>query len=233
MYYPAIGRFMTMDPMAESYYSISPYAYCANNPILYVDPSGKVFETAWDVASFIIGAVSLDENLRNGNYWDAALDGVGMLMDAAAILLPGVPGGASASIQALRGTETQLAKNGDKVQKVTSFLRDTKRGRDNEALVLKKFGLTKNTKKFPVTIKDKNNVEIDIKVIPDAVTDEYIVEIKDRIEVYDTHQIKGMRKLAEDQGKKFVLIVGDKTYIPGTVTKNNDEIRRISEIGPQ
>lgn len=233
MYYPAIGRFMTMDPMAESYYSISPYAYCANNPILYVDPSGKVFETAWDVASFIIGAVSLDENLRNGNYWDAALDGVGMLMDAAAILLPGVPGGASASIQALRGTETQLAKNGDKVQKVTSFLRDTKRGRDNEALVLKKFGLTKNTKKFPVKITTKSNEEKRIKVIPDAVTDEYIVEIKDRIEVYDTEQIKGMRKLAEDQGKKFMLIVGDKTYISTKITDNKDEILRIPEIGPQ
>jgi len=29
------------DPLAEKYYSISPYAYCANNPILYVDPDGR------------------------------------------------------------------------------------------------------------------------------------------------------------------------------------------------
>ena len=41
MYEPALGRFMTMDPMAEKYYSISPYAYCANNPVNYVDPDGK------------------------------------------------------------------------------------------------------------------------------------------------------------------------------------------------
>ncbi|MDR0863800.1 MAG: hypothetical protein LBO74_02565, partial [Candidatus Symbiothrix sp.] len=36
-----ISRFMTIDPLAEKYYSISPYAYCGNNPIKYVDPDGK------------------------------------------------------------------------------------------------------------------------------------------------------------------------------------------------
>jgi len=30
----------TIDPMAEKYYSISPYAYCANNPLKYIDPTG-------------------------------------------------------------------------------------------------------------------------------------------------------------------------------------------------
>ncbi|MDR0940124.1 MAG: hypothetical protein LBN29_12415 [Mediterranea sp.] len=33
-------RFTTMDPLAEKYYSISPYTYCAGNPILFVDPNG-------------------------------------------------------------------------------------------------------------------------------------------------------------------------------------------------
>lgn len=41
MYDPAIGRFMQTDPMAEKYYWISPYAYCANNPIKFVDPTGE------------------------------------------------------------------------------------------------------------------------------------------------------------------------------------------------
>jgi RHS repeat-associated protein len=33
-------RFTTQDPLAEKYYSISPYAYCANNPLRYIDPTG-------------------------------------------------------------------------------------------------------------------------------------------------------------------------------------------------
>ena len=38
---PDVGRFITMDPMAEKYYSTSPYAYCDNNPINAIDPNGK------------------------------------------------------------------------------------------------------------------------------------------------------------------------------------------------
>ena len=40
-YESAVGRFTTVDPLAEKYYSISPYAYCANNPIKFIDPDGK------------------------------------------------------------------------------------------------------------------------------------------------------------------------------------------------
>ena len=44
----------TSDPLAEKYYSISPYAYCLNNPLKFVDPDGKdpgdVFKTARSAA---------------------------------------------------------------------------------------------------------------------------------------------------------------------------------------
>ncbi|MFT4072951.1 MAG: RHS repeat-associated core domain-containing protein [Dysgonamonadaceae bacterium] len=40
-YYPAIMRFISMDPLAEKYYSISPYAYCNNNPVNAIDPDGR------------------------------------------------------------------------------------------------------------------------------------------------------------------------------------------------
>ena len=40
-YYPAICRTTTRDPLAEKYYSASPYAWCGNNPIRNVDLDGK------------------------------------------------------------------------------------------------------------------------------------------------------------------------------------------------
>ena len=39
-YYSPIGRTTTMDPLAENYYHISPYAWCGNNPIAFVDIDG-------------------------------------------------------------------------------------------------------------------------------------------------------------------------------------------------
>ncbi len=40
-YYATIGRFTSMDPLCEKYYHISPYAYCANNPVNAIDPDGR------------------------------------------------------------------------------------------------------------------------------------------------------------------------------------------------
>ena len=35
------GRFLSMDPLAEKYYHLSPYAYCAGDPVNLVDPDGR------------------------------------------------------------------------------------------------------------------------------------------------------------------------------------------------
>ena len=59
MYYPALCRFMTMDPLCEKYYSISPYAYCNNNPVNYVDPSGHftvVLHWGWAIGKALLTA---------------------------------------------------------------------------------------------------------------------------------------------------------------------------------
>ncbi len=49
---PAVGMFTSMDPLCEKYYNISPYSYCAGNPIRYVDVDGR-FMWSWERESLI------------------------------------------------------------------------------------------------------------------------------------------------------------------------------------
>ena len=41
LYDPTIARWLTRDPLAEKYTSVSPYGYCANNPMNFLDPDGR------------------------------------------------------------------------------------------------------------------------------------------------------------------------------------------------
>ena len=40
-YDPVSCIFMQVDPMAEKYYGMTPYGYCAGNPVMMVDPDGS------------------------------------------------------------------------------------------------------------------------------------------------------------------------------------------------
>ncbi|MGN0223219.1 MAG: RHS repeat-associated core domain-containing protein, partial [Muribaculaceae bacterium] len=58
---PSLPRWTTPDPHSESYYSVSPYSYCAANPIMAIDPSGcdsifvsKNSEGMWNIDREVI-----------------------------------------------------------------------------------------------------------------------------------------------------------------------------------
>ena len=55
-YAPTFGRWTTPDPLADKYYSISPYGFCNNNPVNFVDPDGELPVPV--VGAIIGGAIS-------------------------------------------------------------------------------------------------------------------------------------------------------------------------------
>ena len=60
---------------------------------------GKWLETAWDIANVAMDAVSLGSNIKDGNLGAAMIDGVGLVLDLGAAILPVVPGGAGTAIK--------------------------------------------------------------------------------------------------------------------------------------
>ena len=122
-YDPIIGRFMGIDPIGandQNTHSFNRYAYANNNPYRYIDPDGNIpVETSWDLANVATGVTSAAFNFSTGNFVGAALDVVGVVIDAAAAVTPYVPGGASSIIKAAReGAQqvgTRSAKTADDV----------------------------------------------------------------------------------------------------------------------
>ena len=55
-YSSASGRWLAVDPLAEKYYSISPYAFCNNNPIRYEDVDGE--DWIDKVVGYIVGGAT-------------------------------------------------------------------------------------------------------------------------------------------------------------------------------
>ncbi|MFW6224063.1 MAG: hypothetical protein ACOC4R_00235, partial [Bacteroidota bacterium] len=125
----------SVDPKADWYYSLSPYNYVANNPIILKDPNGMWIESAWDVASLGMGISSFVKNVREGNVTDAIIDGVGIVADGTALALPLIPGGAGATIKAVRATDkvidaTQTGKRVDNAAKTKTYQTYIKEAKD-------------------------------------------------------------------------------------------------------
>ena len=123
----------------------------------------------------------------------------------------------------LSGVSAPLLKVGPKLFSVSTKEALT-RGRAAEARVLKELGLTKNTQK--VGTAEGN-------AIPDALTSTKSIEIKDRICVSCTKQIRIQTDAARVYGRESVLITGTKSDVPGSTKKAFDTIIRRDDLGPQ
>ena len=57
------GLFLSVDPMSDKYSSISPYAYCAWNPLKFIDPSGSEFDDYYNLKGKLIRHTSEGNNI--------------------------------------------------------------------------------------------------------------------------------------------------------------------------
>jgi RHS repeat-associated protein len=58
-----VGRWMSVDPLAEVDYNISPYVYCGDNPVIYTDPTGKVFGIDNVIGGLASGAIEVGSQI--------------------------------------------------------------------------------------------------------------------------------------------------------------------------
>ena len=99
-------RFVSQDLLGFAAGDVNLYRYVGNTPTVYVDPSGMIVETIWDVASVLLGVASFAYNVYQGvknrerSYFvDAGFDLVGIVADVGAVLLPGFPAVGAATIR--------------------------------------------------------------------------------------------------------------------------------------
>ena len=61
-YSPALRRWLVPDPLSEKYYGVSPYAYCAGDPVNMLDPDGKTMTDYFNR----VGEFIYSDNQDNG-----------------------------------------------------------------------------------------------------------------------------------------------------------------------
>lgn len=98
-YDPAIGRFMSIDPVGfheGNIQSFNRYAYGNNNPYRFIDPDGRVpLDTIWDAIHVVydVSKIGLGYVLDNPRLVQEG--GVDLAVDTAALFTPYLPAGSS------------------------------------------------------------------------------------------------------------------------------------------
>lgn len=76
MYDPSLGRWISLDPLADRYSKFSPYVYVGNSPIIAVDPDGKriLFVNGYWMNNWV-GRNIIGSSSPGKNYWGRGFTG--------------------------------------------------------------------------------------------------------------------------------------------------------------
>ena len=221
-----LSVWLNVDPQASKYPSLSPYVYCADNPIKLVDPNGEAFtpETVWDIINVVMGAASFAGNISSGNYIGAGIDAIGLLYDAAATAIPGLPAGASSSIGAIRLVKStnQLYKTIEKVNKLN--------------IASKNQNLFSLSKRASNAVKDHLKLDDIVGMIKDLMGNPVVKEGKQYNHLQEVdealnspHKYKtGLEKVIQNNQKQ--LTKGELKTIETSLKETDNYINRIEAI---
>jgi RHS repeat-associated protein len=189
--------------------TINKYAYVRNNPLRYTDPDGHVI-APWDVLDLTLAAVSIKEAINE----PTVVNIVGAILDVVGTA-PYIPAVAGITIRAAKKLDNAL---------------DVERGLQAEKAVLKSEGLKRNTKAIEAI--DPKTGEMG-KTVPDSVRPSgATVEVKDRIRVSDSAQLRRQTEISKDSGRKAEVITGKRTEVSRTV-RDRMRVRRRKDLGPE
>ena len=104
---------MTPDPLSEKYYGISPYAFCNNNPVNFVDPDGEAIGLIVDVISIGCGIYNLTKNIIAGNASEAWSDAAGIGVDLVCAIVPGLTVGSGVGKTVAKATLNAIDAGAD------------------------------------------------------------------------------------------------------------------------
>ena len=97
-YDPAIGRWLSVDPQASKYPSLSTYNYCGNNPTNAIDPDGEAFNLLAGgigaaIGGFVAGGYEVYRQMDSGKSLSEVFTGDNLQKVGASALGGAVAGG--------------------------------------------------------------------------------------------------------------------------------------------
>jgi len=206
MYNPAIGRFISKDPMqvGSDALDYNPYIYCGNNPVNRIDPSGKLLFLAPLIAYAIAAApliTAILYELVNSPVMQTQLaDSLSTATDKTKTTTDRVIGGFCAA-----ASFTPAGSGGKSVGnsvKATRAIQNAAKGRLGERNVGKALDIVKNT--TIIKVPGQNNGRIFDFINNSA---EVYYEVKNVKYQAWTKQLDDMYRIAQKEGFTFKLYV--------------------------